>query len=400
MTSVPASPRAFGGRCELRPSDAGDCRPGGRRRRRRGRGFDPPRAAGVAHDAGRRGRRQGGGECDGLRPRRALLGPVAIDSVPVEQVQGGDICIITASVKPAPGDTRLDLLAGNVAVLSKLAAQLEKNGLPRIAVVISNPVDMMTELLRRRWAGRGVAVLGTGTVLDTMRLRHRVAESLDVSGESVHAWVVGEHGDSSVLLLDSARVGGLSLDEFCRRTRHRHHEALVAHQRPDHPSSDPAAVGTGSRGRRWNERSAAPAMTSVHRGSLRRREGWRSAGRAARDVGGGTGRIREEPGGASSRGERAWLALVQSTASRRRGAERRRRTSCSVQAWGERHRNGHPTAGSRRHRPCRRAERRLGESAQPRRQPIPIIVAQRDRVQGFEQFDPHPSRTYAPLAQR
>jgi L-lactate dehydrogenase len=113
----------------------------------------------------------------------------------------------------------LQLLARNIEAMDSIAQRLEAGGLPNVVLVVTNPVDVLTENLRRRWAGRGVHVLGSGTVLDTMRLRRELGARLYVAAESVHAWVVGEHGDSSVILADSARVAGIPLKEFWRRRR-------------------------------------------------------------------------------------------------------------------------------------------------------------------------------------
>lgn len=146
-----------------------------------------------------------------------LLGGPTVEARPLRRLGRSRVCIVTAGVKQRAGETRLELLTRNVAALSQIAATLEANGLPEVVVLVTNPVDVLTEMLRRRWAKAPVAVLGTGTVLDTMRLRHHLARSLDVSADSVHGWVLGEHGDSSVVLLDSTRVGGVPLATFLAR---------------------------------------------------------------------------------------------------------------------------------------------------------------------------------------
>ncbi len=95
-----------------------------------------------------------------------------------------------------------------------MATAVEAGEMPRIALVVTNPLDVMTEYLARRWPDRPVAVMGSGTSLDTLRLTQRIAQECGVHPRSVHAWVVGEHGDSSVFLLGSATVGTLPLLEF------------------------------------------------------------------------------------------------------------------------------------------------------------------------------------------
>jgi hypothetical protein len=92
-------------------------------------------------------------------------------------------------------------------------------GLPRVCLVATSPLDVLTEYLTRRWAGRVVSVIGSGTSLDTWRLRGELSSVCRVHPASVHAWVVGEHGDSAVLLFSSATIAGLTLDEFARQTR-------------------------------------------------------------------------------------------------------------------------------------------------------------------------------------
>lgn len=146
-----------------------------------------------------------------------LLGHLRVDGGGMERLEPAELCIITAGAKQRPGETRLELLTRNAAALDAIADAVEARGLPKVALVITNPVDVMTQLLRERWRDTGVAVLGTGTLLDTMRLRARLGEQLEVSPDSVHATVLGEHGDSAVPLLDSARIGGLPLEVFAAR---------------------------------------------------------------------------------------------------------------------------------------------------------------------------------------
>jgi L-lactate dehydrogenase len=146
-----------------------------------------------------------------------LLGGVEVHGAPVDEVHAGDVCILTAGVKQHPGQSRLDLLQANIESMSRMIELLARRGLPQMVIVVTNPVDVMTELARRQLAGRNVAVLGSGTYLDSMRLRHALATRLAIAGESVHAHVVGEHGDSSVPLLDSAHAGGTPLHEALLR---------------------------------------------------------------------------------------------------------------------------------------------------------------------------------------
>jgi L-lactate dehydrogenase len=145
---------------------------------------------------------------------RPLLPSIEIRGRGLDEIEHEDILVFAAGQHTTPGENRLDILHGNLAVMNDQASAVEAGELPHIAIVVTNPLDVMTEYLSRRWAGRPVAVMGSGTSLDTLRLTQRIAQECAVHPRSVHAWVVGEHGDSCVFLLDSATVGTLPLVEF------------------------------------------------------------------------------------------------------------------------------------------------------------------------------------------
>jgi len=148
---------------------------------------------------------------------RPLLSRIEVRGRGLDEVQHEDIIVITAGHHTTPGESRLDVLHENIKVLDSVATAIELGGLPRIALVVTNPLDVMTEYLTRRWADEPVAVMGSGTALETLRLTDAIARECGVHPRSVHAWVVGEHGDSCVFLLDSAVVGTLPLVEFARQ---------------------------------------------------------------------------------------------------------------------------------------------------------------------------------------
>jgi L-lactate dehydrogenase len=145
---------------------------------------------------------------------RPLLARIEVRGRGLDEIDPEDILVITAGHHTSPGETRLDILQQNLIVMDDIATAVEASGLPHVALVVTNPLDVMTEYLTRRWADRPVAVMGSGTALETLRLTDRVARECGVHPRSVHAWVVGEHGDSCVFLLDSAVVGTLPLAEF------------------------------------------------------------------------------------------------------------------------------------------------------------------------------------------
>ena len=148
---------------------------------------------------------------------RPLLPRIEIRGRGLDEVEEEDILVLAAGHHTGQGESRLELLQGNLEVMDDVATAIEQGELPKIALVVTNPLDVMTEYLTRRWIDRPVAVFGTGTSLDTLRLTERIAQECGVHPRSVHAWVIGEHGDSSVLLFASATVGTLPLAEFTRQ---------------------------------------------------------------------------------------------------------------------------------------------------------------------------------------
>jgi L-lactate dehydrogenase len=144
-----------------------------------------------------------------------LLPECTVTGGSIDSIREADLAVLTAGTHTQPGETRLDTLDHNLAVAIDVADALEQ-ALPRVVIVVTNPVDVLTEYLTRRWESRPVHVFGTGTSLDSWRLREQLAVELAVNPGNVHAWVIGEHGDSAVFPFESARVGPFSLAEFGR----------------------------------------------------------------------------------------------------------------------------------------------------------------------------------------
>ncbi len=130
------------------------------------------------------------------------------------------IVMIAAGASQKPGETRLDLLKRNADILEKIIPDILKHAPDAILLLANNPVDIMTHMAASIAANHGVVrgrVIGSGTILDTARFRARLAQHLGVSSHSVHAHVLGEHGDSEVLHWSGATVSNLPLDDFARQ---------------------------------------------------------------------------------------------------------------------------------------------------------------------------------------
>lgn len=136
----------------------------------------------------------------------------ALRTAEVEDMVDCDAVVLSAGRGGRPGESRLDLLGENARIARDLGARLTR--LRGIAVVVSNPVDVMTQLVVETSGLPAGRVIGTGTMLDTARLRHAIGRDLRLDPRSIHAQVVGEHGDSEVVLWSSAQVGGVPLRQL------------------------------------------------------------------------------------------------------------------------------------------------------------------------------------------
>jgi L-lactate dehydrogenase len=133
---------------------------------------------------------------------------------------GARVVVLTAGVNQRPGETRLELLARNEAVFAEVVPAVLDHAPDAVLVVATNPVDVMTHVAARLASARGVPssrVFGSGTTLDTARFRALLGRRLGVDAAHVHAYVVGEHGDSEVLTWSLATVGGIPLADMAER---------------------------------------------------------------------------------------------------------------------------------------------------------------------------------------
>jgi L-lactate dehydrogenase len=152
------------------------------------------------------------GEAMDLAHGASFYTTAAVRAVQVGEMLDTDAVVIAAGRGGKPGESRLDLLRENAAMLRTLAEQLR--GYRGLVVVVTNPVDVLTYVMARSSGIPCERVIGTGTMLDTARLRQVLGHTLRVDPHSVHAQVVGEHGDSEVVLWSSAQVGGTALREW------------------------------------------------------------------------------------------------------------------------------------------------------------------------------------------
>jgi L-lactate dehydrogenase len=156
------------------------------------------------------------GEAMDLQHSVPLTRPVRIWAGTYADAATADIVVITAGAASDPGETRLDLLDRNVVVIREIMLELSAVNFDGIVLMTTNPVDILAQVAQEESCLPPEKVIGTGTVLDTARLKAMLGEELGVEARSVHAYMIGEHGDSEVAAWDAARIGGVSLVDFCK----------------------------------------------------------------------------------------------------------------------------------------------------------------------------------------
>lgn len=125
-----------------------------------------------------------------------------------------DVVVITAGAAQKPGESRMDLLKKNVAILKDMVSEIMASGFGGIFLVVSNPMDVLTYYTLKFSGLPAERVIGSGTLLDSARLRERIAEHINVNAKSVHAYQVGEHGDTELTLWSIADAGGQKITEL------------------------------------------------------------------------------------------------------------------------------------------------------------------------------------------
>lgn len=143
-------------------------------------------------------------------------------------LEDADVVILSCGVAQRPGETRLQLLDRNAAVFSEVVGQVLRYAKDPILLVATNPVDIMTHVTVKLSGLPPGRVIGSGTILDTARFRALLGEHLGISPSSIHAYVLGEHGDSEVLVWSSVKVGGIPIANLARQRELHLTEEVVA----------------------------------------------------------------------------------------------------------------------------------------------------------------------------
>ena len=150
--------------------------------------------------------------------------PMQIYAGNYDDITDAAIIVITAGANQKPDETRLDLIKKNAAIMKSIVGEIKKRDFGGILLIVSNPVDILTLIALKESGYPSNRVIGSGTVLDTGRFKYLLGEHLDVDSRSVHAFIIGEHGDSELAAWSNARIGGLKVNDFCELRGHFNHE--------------------------------------------------------------------------------------------------------------------------------------------------------------------------------
>ena len=149
-----------------------------------------------------------------IKQATPFLSPANIYEGDYPDAAGSDIVIITSGVGRKPGQSRIDLAQTNVNIIAQIAPQIVKYAPDAIYLMVANPVDVLTYVFEKISGLPKGQVIGSGTILDTIRLRTRLSELYSINQKQVHAYVLGEHGDSSFVAWSTANIAGIPLKEY------------------------------------------------------------------------------------------------------------------------------------------------------------------------------------------
>lgn len=163
-------------------------------------------------------RKRAEGEAMDINHAVPLSNPVRVWAGDYQDCADADVVVVSAGAAQRPGETRLDLGRRNARIFGDVIPSITKHNRTGILLVATNPVDVLTYVAWRLSGFPAERVIGSGTVLDTARFRHLLSRHLDLDSRNVHAYVIGEHGDSEVPAWGLVHVAGMRLGEYCRRT--------------------------------------------------------------------------------------------------------------------------------------------------------------------------------------
>lgn len=145
--------------------------------------------------------------------------PISMIAGDYEDAAGSDIVIVTSGVARKPGQTRIELAKTNVAIMKSIAPQVAKHAPNALCIIVANPVDVLTYAFLKYSGMKENQVIGSGTLLDTVRLTYKLSQELGIAQRSIKGYAFGEHGDTSFIPWSMVTVEGIKLDEYTKGAR-------------------------------------------------------------------------------------------------------------------------------------------------------------------------------------
>ncbi|WP_072525090.1 L-lactate dehydrogenase [Clostridium sp. Marseille-P3244] len=161
------------------------------------------------------------GEVMDIKQGTCFRNPISIVAGEYKDAAGSDIVIITSGVARKPGQTRIELVKTNVNILKSITPEIVKAAPDAKYIIVSNPVDILTYVFTKISGLPENQVIGSGTLLDTARLRSGLSEHFNIAQKNIHAYVFGEHGDSSFVPWSGADISSVNIDDYCESMRER-----------------------------------------------------------------------------------------------------------------------------------------------------------------------------------
>ena len=162
------------------------------------------------------------GEAEDIGHGIPFAGEMDIYAGDYDDIADCSIIIVTAGANQKPNETRLDLVQKNVAIYKNIIPEIAKRNYEGILLIVSNPVDILTYVAQKLSGLPERRVIGSGTVLDTARLKYALSQHLNVDSRNIHSFIIGEHGDSEIAAWSSTNISGVPLDDFLEMRGHMH----------------------------------------------------------------------------------------------------------------------------------------------------------------------------------
>ena len=157
------------------------------------------------------------GEAMDLAHGISFLAPVKVHAGDYKEIAGSDVVVLTAGANQKPGETRLDLVRKNKTVFAQIVPQVMRYAPEAVLLVVTNPVDILTKYVHELSGLPKARVIGSGTVLDTSRLKGLLSDRTGIDARDVHTYILGEHGDSEMVPWSLTSIAGMSFDEYCQK---------------------------------------------------------------------------------------------------------------------------------------------------------------------------------------